>query len=289
MERVLVSVGAPSVARRITRGGVSVLAYHNVVPDGEAGRGDSGLHLPLSRFLEQIERVRRSHEILALEAVAMAQRRSRRPRAVITFDDAYRGAVTLALPELARRAIPATMFVAPAILGEPSLWWDELAEAGRLTPALREHALRGQKGRLEPVRRWAFGAAPRPSLPPSYGVASRQELLEHLGDTVVLGAHGWDHAYLPALERDELRQDLGRALRWLRDCPARCLPWLALPYGAGSPAVTEVAGDLGFEALLEIAGGRFAPGAGVRVIPRINVPAGLSLRGLELRMSGVIA
>lgn len=288
VERILVSSGMPSIGRRLAPGRVAVLAYHNVVPDAEAGRGDSGLHLPLSRFIEQMEQLRRTHHLVPLETAATPSSDDR-PRAVITFDDAYRGAVTLAVPELARRGIPATVFVAPGILGEPSLWWDELGEAGRLTTATRQQAMWTQRGRTATVRRWAFGDAPPPRLPTSYGVATAEELFRHAGGLLGLAAHGWDHAFLPALDADELTRDLVRVLEWLRACPAPTLPWLALPYGAGSDAVTDAALAVGFEALLEISGGRLAPGSPHRIIPRINVPAGLSRQGLDLRASGVIA
>src|SRR5690606_40922240 len=86
------------------------------VPPEDAGQGDTSLHLPLPRFIQQIERVARTHEIVDLETTLSGP--GHRPRAVLTFDDAYRGAVTLALPELRKRGLPATVFVAPALLGQ---------------------------------------------------------------------------------------------------------------------------------------------------------------------------
>ncbi len=43
---------------------------------------------------------------------------SRRPRVAVTFDDAYRGAVTIAQDELTRHGFPSTLFVAPGLLGD---------------------------------------------------------------------------------------------------------------------------------------------------------------------------
>jgi len=46
----------------------------------------------------------------------------------LTFDDAYRGVLELALPLLERFAAPATVFVATAYAREGArYWWDRLA------------------------------------------------------------------------------------------------------------------------------------------------------------------
>ncbi len=286
LELALTASGAAAVARRARTGSVAVLAYHNVVPDGEAGRGDASLHIPFSRFLRQLDRLAETHEIVALGDVGVPERR-RRPRAVITFDDAYRGAVTLALPELRRRGLPGTVFVAPALLGEAGLWWDELAEAGRLSSRERDTALEAHQGRLETVRRWAFPDGQTPAMPANYGIATADELAAACGDGITVGGHGWGHAWLPGLERGVLSDELARTLDWIRRFRAPALPWLALPYGAGTPAVLRAAVEAGFDGILEIRGGLWRPGSDRRSVPRINVPAGLSVRGLELRASGV--
>src|SRR5690606_8872381 len=80
-----------------------ILAYHNIVPDGIARCGEGSLHLSRTAFTEQLDHLVSTHEIVALDA--LWERRDPgggRPLAVITFDDAYRGAVTLGVAELAR-------------------------------------------------------------------------------------------------------------------------------------------------------------------------------------------
>ncbi len=208
-------------------------------------------------------------------------------RATVTFDDAYRGAVNLALPELRKRGIPATVFVCPGLLDEAGLWWDETAEAGRLTPAVRARAMHEHRGELDAVREWAFGREPPPALPHNFGVASEAELLDQVRDGIAVGGHAWAHACLPSLESTALRVDLGRTLEWLRSSPGPTVPWLALPYGEGTPEVAAAALDAGYDGVLEIRGGLCAFPADPAAIPRINVPAGMSSRGLVLRASGV--
>ena len=139
LEGALTVTGVAAAGRKLRRDHVAILAYHNVVPDHEAGPGDASLHLPLSRFLAQLDALQETHDFVDLPT-AMAGGGGR-IRATVTFDDAYRGAVRLALPELRKRGIPATMFVCPGLLDEPGLWWDETAEAGRLTPDARARAM----------------------------------------------------------------------------------------------------------------------------------------------------
>lgn len=286
-ELALTGSGFAALLRRRSRGSTSVLAYHNVVPSREAGHADSSLHLPLPRFIAQIERLARTHDIVDLEDATGASDGTR-PRAVITFDDAYRGAVTLALPELIRRRIPATVFVSPALLGVDATWWDALSAAGLLTGERRRAAMEELAGRREPiVRRW-LSAAPEPRLPPSYGIASEEELRLHCGAGVTLGSHAWEHEYLPALGGEELEDSLRRTLEWLARFEGRTCSWLALPYGAGSAELGRTALDLGHEGVLRVAGGAWKPTrSGTAWVPRINVPAGMSLRGFELRTSGL--
>ncbi|HSH46168.1 MAG TPA: hypothetical protein VK966_09945, partial [Longimicrobiales bacterium] len=111
-ETLITGSGLTALARRGARDSVAVLAYHNVVEPEFAGRGDASLHLPLDRFVAQVEWIAATHDVVPLDSVAFprnGQARGR-PRAVITFDDAYRGAVRYALPELERRGLPATVF-----------------------------------------------------------------------------------------------------------------------------------------------------------------------------------
>ncbi len=285
LEGALTVTGVAAAARKLRRDHVAILAYHNVVPDHEAGPGDASLHLPLSRFLAQLDALQETHDFVDLPTAIAGG--GDRIRATVTFDDAYRGAVRLALPELRKRGIPATVFVCPGLLDEPGLWWDETAEAGRLTPDARARAMYEHRGELDAVRQWAFGRERPPTLPDTFGVASEAELLDQVRDGIAVGGHAWAHACLPALATDVLRADLDRTLEWLRSYPGPTVPWLALPYGEGTPDVAAAALDVGYEGVLEIRGGLCGFPPDPAAIPRINVPAGLSSRGLVLRASGV--
>ena len=70
--------------------------------------------------------------------------------------------------ELAKRGLPATIFVAPARIDGHVFWWDALsANDGALDRGVRDHALNHLAGADEPVRAWAArtaaGCCPVPS------------------------------------------------------------------------------------------------------------------------------
>lgn len=291
-ERTLAGSGVGRLALALRRAGVLVLAWHDVVPAGEAPRGDRSLHLPREAFGRQLDALRRTHRVVPLdEALAPPPPGNARPRAVVTFDDAYCGAVTAGVAELARRALPATIFVAPGLLGTIP-WWDALAGDAGLDPAVREHALGPLGGRPDAVMAWAaeqgMAIASGPGMARIATEAELARAAEQAG--ITLAPHGWSHASLPALSADELEAEMTRPLAWLRERFAAVTPWLAYPYGHASPAVQAAAERAGYRGALRVEGGWMEPGdAGPRrfAIPRFNVPAGLSDDGFQLRISGV--
>ena len=287
-EVMATGTGLTRAGRLVHRSRIAILAYHNVIDPAHAGRGDSSLHIPLPRFLEQLDVIRSTHGIVDLDGIHDSAA-GNRPRAVITFDDAYRGAVTLALPELIRREIPATMFVSPGLLGAEGTWWDLMAEAGLLSNESRGSALRTGAGMGGPITRRAFATSRPPELPHSFGIADAEEIRRHCHTCISLGSHAWGHEYLPALERTPLRETLQRTMQWLAEHRGPVSKWLALPYGGASTTVTETAFITGHCGVLRIDGGLWSGSAsGQGDVPRINVPSGMTSRGLALRMSGVV-
>jgi peptidoglycan/xylan/chitin deacetylase (PgdA/CDA1 family) len=275
---------------RKMRGRSLILAYHNVVPDALAGLGDHPLHLPLSTFVRQLDLIQTHSQAAPLADVLAGVVSDLGPVVAITFDDAYRGAVDLALPELARRGLPTTVFVAPGLLGRQSLWWDELADGTQGLPAeIRKRVLERGEGRGGPLREHCRSAAARP-LPDCYGCASEHQVRD-LGryPKVTLGAHTWSHPNLTRIDPGELAKEMSRPLEWLRSAQVPTLPVLAYPYGLSSPAVEAAAEQAGYHAALLVEGGWFAGGGSPWRVPRYNVPAGLSADGFALRLSGVLS
>lgn len=292
LERGALLSGIPRAMRRQRRGEVLVLAYHDIVPHGERVAGDRSLHLPQARFAEQLDALGRTHDVISLER-ALAGHAGRRPAAVVTFDDAYQGAVTVGVAELARRGLPATIFVATAYVGGGDFWWDALSAPGAdgPPPGLRARALDECAGEDAPIRALAMRERlATVSTPPAYARgASESDLAAAAREPgITLGSHTHGHPNLARIAPDALRHELERPLAWLRERFTGVLPMLSYPYGLSSPAVEQAAAAAGYVAGFRIDGGWLprenrAPFA----LPRLDVPSGLSVAGFALRCAGV--
>lgn len=288
MEAALARSGAARLLG--SRPGSLVLAYHNVVPEGSPREGDASLHLPQRSFAEQLDILIRTHDVVPLDTLMRpAPRRTGRPRAAITFDDAYRGAVTAGVTELAKRGLPATIFVAPAFIGGRSFWWDAVCPAED-REVFRQQALEDLGGNDSQVRAWAKERAVTELVPhPDNRAADEGELRTALGSPgITLGSHTWSHPNLSRTEGLALMEELVRPVTWLRERFEGVIPWLAYPYGLSSPAVEDAAATAGYTGALRVAGGWIPDGSNNPfALPRLNIPAGLSPDGFHLRMRGM--
>jgi peptidoglycan/xylan/chitin deacetylase (PgdA/CDA1 family) len=116
--------------RSLGRTRLLILGWHNVEPSwcfpAEAERGPRGLERQF-RILRSVANVVDLPEALA--ALGEGGRLPSRSVA-ITFDDGYRDNLDRAAPMLERLGLPATFFLAPALLsGEISPWWERLGWA----------------------------------------------------------------------------------------------------------------------------------------------------------------
>ena len=294
VERLLVISGLPSATIARLRGDTLILAYHNIIPDGELPAGDRSLHLPRRAFVAHLDALVETHNIVSLDDVVKhVPAGSSRPRAVITFDDAYRGAVTVGVAELAARSLPATIFVSPAFVGGGTFWWDVLTPpfADSLDPAFRSRALREWRGIDAVVRAGALecGLVVQP-VPDYVACASENELLHAAAhDGISFAAHTWSHPNLALLEDAELRAELVRPLSWLRERFGRVISALSYPYGLSTTVTEHAAAQAGYHAAFRISGGWLRGVAqSSYALPRLNVPAGVSPHGFLLRASGVL-
>src|SRR6266853_2978654 len=158
-EAVLARGGPGHLSRRLRAGRSLILAYHNVIPDEPNAGADRSLHLTRERFAEHIAALGRTHDLVSLEEALSGRPGSVRPRAAVTFDDAYAGAVQLGVDVLADAGVPATMFVAPGRLGGQDFWWDAVAgpQGPGPSPAFRNRVLAALEGRDAPAREAAAG------------------------------------------------------------------------------------------------------------------------------------
>jgi peptidoglycan/xylan/chitin deacetylase (PgdA/CDA1 family) len=292
-KRLLVLGGATELLRLYRRRDALVLAYHNIVPDGVPPSGEIGMHIPRAQFAAQLDLLQRTCKVVPLaEILAAAPDGERKPRVAITFDDAYRGAVTLGAAELARRGLPATVFVCPHFLGG-SFWWEAIEWPGGMGSdgPLRERAFAELGGRDELVRRAAVQSGLAVREPPDYACCASEAELRHAlaAAPLSLGSHTWSHPSLPALAPGELREELERPLYWLTSRFERVVPILAYPYGHLSDAVVEMAREVGYTSAVRVGGGwiREAPADPHRV-PRLHIAPDLSIDAFALATAGLV-
>lgn len=280
--------GAGRFALRSHRRRTLILAYHDVVPAGAHPCGDRSLHLPQADFAAQLDALAATHDVIPLAAIRDGAR-GRCPRAIITFDDAYCGALTVGLAEVVKRDLPATVFVSPGLFGRAT-WWDRLAQAagGEMPAVIRKEALTAHAGVSDRV--FAALGSGADTLPKWAVIATEAEVQSAAAlPGITLGAHTWSHPNLAALEPREVLAELERPLAWLRDLGQRGDCWLAYPYGLTSAAVSRAAVEAGYAGALLISGGWLPPAlAPNHDLPRFNVPSGMSLTGFRLRACGVL-
>ncbi|HJR66435.1 MAG TPA: polysaccharide deacetylase family protein [Gemmatimonadaceae bacterium] len=292
VERALVAGGVAYVGRAVRRHGAAVLAYHNVVPDDVIPAGDRSLHLTRSDFVRQLQHLRASFDVVPLgELLHEPTRPFGRPRVAITFDDAYHGALTLGVDELRRLGLPATVFVAPALLGERAFWWDVVADPalGEVHPSLRERVLTELGGRGMDVP-GATADLDSATLTPCHRPGTVSDVVEALErhPALTLGAHSWSHPNLAAVTDAELAKELDLPLEWLARTTDRWLPIIAYPYGLTSPRVAKAATDRGYLAGWRAAGGWMRPASRDMLdCPRVTIPAGVSSDGFALLVAGL--
>jgi peptidoglycan/xylan/chitin deacetylase (PgdA/CDA1 family) len=285
-EHGLDRAGLASLLRYRRREESLVLAFHNVIGQDEPQGGDRALHLPLADFEAFLDELVQTHDVVPVAALGAPHPGHGRPRAAITFDDAYRGAVVHGVPALVARGLPATIFVAPGILGAAACWWDLLAEdATGLDLVTKATALDELQGDQQRILASPLGAT-RPGR--AYAIATEDELKRAEYPGLTIAPHGWSHRNLARLETDILRQELHETLAWLRARFADVQPWIAYPYGSYSREVEYEARRAGYRRGFWADYGWMPPQVEDRFdLLRFTVGAGSSVLGFRLRCAGL--
>lgn len=306
VERTSVRTGLVRFVERRRRPAVVVLAYHNIVPVGEKPAGDVSLHLDQQAFADQLDWLLEGRRVVALEEAFVQSGGfdqsdgfdqpdgNVETRVVLTFDDAYQGMMTAGVEELSKRDLPATVFVPPALLGSTGFWWDLLAPPGEpLDPRVRAHALNELSGRTEAILAWAEGEGLAMQDLPRHTKPAVEAAMDpgRANGRLRLGAHSWSHPNLARLSDEEAFEELRASRDWLAERTDRFINWLAYPYGLVDDGAQRAA-EMIFDGALLVSGGP-SERDGRRVgfpyrVPRINVPRGLTIEGLAMRIAGLL-
>jgi peptidoglycan/xylan/chitin deacetylase (PgdA/CDA1 family) len=225
-----------------------ILCYHAVSEDW-----DNALSVTPEAFERQIEllAVKGYRGVTFAEAVG----RPHRGRVVaVTFDDGYTSVDEHARPILERFGIPATVFVPTGLVGQdrPMSW-----------PGI-DHWIGTQHEReLRPM--------------------SWQTLRSLAAAGWEIGSHSVSHPSLPALDDDELREELVASREECARMTETSCHSLAVPYGDCDARVVATAREAGYFALATIPWRLGSPDG--FVWPRVGIYAGDGLGVFRLKVS----
>jgi peptidoglycan/xylan/chitin deacetylase (PgdA/CDA1 family) len=173
------------------RSGCVVLAYHSVTSEQRA------------QFARQMD-------VLAGSTIPVSAAIESLPEngvryAAVTFDDGLENIITNALPELAQRKIPSTLFIVTEALGTNP--------------------------------KWEYFGGDDPS---QQRVMTEQQLRQLPSELVTIGSHTMTHPMLPTvLNHDQLQRELAGSRAKLGNILGREVKLFSFPYGAFSESVVE--------------------------------------------------
>lgn len=264
--------GALGAYHRLRNGPtLTVAMFHRVLPQRRQGGADPEYTVSAELFAQCLDFFSRHYSVVDLDTVLAARAgRHRLPKRalLITFDDGWADNVSVALPLLRDRGLPAVIFVATDAVADPSpCWWQEvLLRALRDGRASYEDLWRSVPGPGEPppagperdlhllLRFQAGGAAARAEALAPFAIDDGErhmltmESVRRLPDAgIAVGAHGASHmplSFLPSPLADVAlaRASLAEALADGSGGPQA----LACPHGRYTPEVVAAARAAGF-------------------------------------------
>ena len=269
--------GVTAALRRLRSGGL-VLCYHNVVPDGDLGVwGTLGLHMPLSTFARQMRWLAATYSVVPLERLVdgFARGENLRGQAAVTFDDAYAGVFSHALPLLRELDLPATVFVVAQAPGrDHDFWWDHPGVLRVYSDARRERwltTLRGDGTAIIASLDLNGDSSLRP--PPAFRPADWPTITAAARAGLCIGAHSATHRALTALGRFDLDTEVKDCRDVIAHHTGVVPDVFAYPYGLSNAHVREVVRGAGYRAAFTLDRGR---GPDAWTLGRLNVPANIS-------------
>ncbi|HUF29317.1 MAG TPA: polysaccharide deacetylase family protein [Gemmatimonadaceae bacterium] len=285
--RLTLATRYPAYRRR--RAGAAIFAFHNVAPDdGVSERSDRSLHITSSDFQDYLAVIADGHSVVPLAEIAdrVRQRRSVDGLAALTFDDAYHGALTHGVRAMARRGVPSSVFVVSDAAAAPSpFWWDLLGTDGAVQAPVRERALHVLRGDRDAVL--AHYPVKDHEVPAALMPASWREVRAAVRAGCTVGSHTVSHRNLAALDAAALREELERSRAEIGAALGTAPTEISYPYGLHNDAVIEAARYAGYQTGVTM---RFALATGdddPLALPRISVPAGISIPALECWAAGI--
>jgi peptidoglycan/xylan/chitin deacetylase (PgdA/CDA1 family) len=218
---------------------MTVLYYHSV---------PSNKH---SSFAHQMEMLGKHARVVPADWRGEAD--PARPTVAITFDDAFASVIDNALPELAKRNLPCTIFVPSGVLGRRPDW-----------------AMEGGADRTEVV-------------------VEAARLKDLSGPLVTIGAHSVSHPRLTSISLERARAEITGSRDTLAGLIGSAVTLFAFPYGDYNANVVDICRQEEFRHVFTIVPEPFDPRSGSLVRGRVSVDPDDGDVELFLKMSGAYA
>ena len=191
------------IAGRSLRGTCVVLCYHEVTAEERY------------KFAQQLDVLLRYAKPIRADTNGCLEKAVR--HAAILFHDGYRNVIENALPELARRRIPTTLFIPTRYVGEFPGWIDD----------------EGHRNAREVI-------------------VTADELKSLDQDLVSFASHSRTHPNLLLLTEEEAREELVKSKLELEEMIGRPVTLFGFPYGAHDGAVVEWCKEAGYQRVFTI-------------------------------------
>lgn len=305
--------------RQTADGGISVLVYHTLGPDGEDF--DAWTVLEETAFRAQIEMLRAHYEIVGLdEALQGLGTQSEKPRAVLTFDDGECGLHRHLLPIVEELRIPVTIYFATEqIETQEPYWFDVLMNALQTTephvidlsefglPPVTVGATRGVQNWLaiseilehlkllapdertsavdEALRQAPNGA--RPAFTPMKPLTKEQLSDLARNDLITIGSHTHCHSLLDRIPLSEAEASVRKSMSLLREWTGRDIKHFAYPNGNYTPALEQTLAGIGLSSATIGENRLWRAEDSLFAIPRVFVGRYDTPERLELRLVGI--
>lgn len=285
----------------------AVLMYHRVLPAADAARSavESGMFVTPETFERHLEWLTADFRVLPLHEISsrLARHEPLPPGAcAISFDDGWRDNHDFALPALAKRGIPATVFVVTDRVGTVGAFWpDEICRRMAGLPVSAQRALLAAlgvapsgnpvsallghlKGTTEDTRERVLDRVRAQTRDLATGERELMDWaeLDRLARAGVdIEAHGATHAILTMASPAEAEQELDSARTSLREHGHGRHGLLAYPSGAYDDAVKLRARSAGYVAAFTTEAGLANAACDAWALPRIGLHDDVSRTRVE--------
>jgi peptidoglycan/xylan/chitin deacetylase (PgdA/CDA1 family) len=224
---------------RDTPGVMTILYYHSVPSSKRAG------------FARQMAILARHAHVVPADWCDKTH--PARPTVAITFDDAFTSVIDNAVPELAQRGFPCTIFVPSGVLGRNPDW-----------------PMEGNADRTEVV-------------------VDAARLTETRGPLVTIGAHGVSHSRLTDIAPEHARAEIGESRAAIAGLLGVPVTLFAFPYGDYDAGLVEICRQEGFKHVFTIVPEPVEPAAGSIIRGRVYIDPDNGNLEFVLKMSGAYA